>query len=169
MTTTADQVWALDTLPASSGVAGTDTLALLSAGVTVRATVSDLLGRVWPVGSVFTGVVATNPGTLLGFGTWAALATGRTLIGFDGAQTEFNAVEKTGGEKTHVLTVAEMPGHTHVQNLPSGQTGSQSSGTRDTSTTGSSADALSTASTGGGGAHNTLPPYLVVYFWKRTA
>src|SRR5688572_19805845 len=30
----------------------------------------------WPVGSVFLSVVATNPGTLLGFGTWAAIAAG---------------------------------------------------------------------------------------------
>lgn len=169
MGTTTSQVWAIDTLPASPGVAGTDTLSLLVAGVTYRATVTEVLGLAWPVGSVFTSVVATDPATLFGFGTWTALAPGRVLVGFDAAQTEFNAAEKTGGEKTHVLTVPEIPGHTHGQSLPSSQTGSQASGTRDTSTTGSTADALSTASAGGGGAHNNLQPFLTVFFWKRTA
>src|SRR5688572_6930180 len=37
----------------------------------------------WPVGSVFLSVVATDPATLLGFGTWAAIAAGRMLVGFN--------------------------------------------------------------------------------------
>src|SRR3990167_7209436 len=37
----------------------------------------------WPVGSVFLSVVSTNPATLLGFGTWAAFAAGRMLVGLD--------------------------------------------------------------------------------------
>jgi hypothetical protein len=133
------------------------------------ARVPTTVAAAWPVGSVFTSVVSTNPATLLGFGTWAAFATGRVLVGIDAGQTEFDVVKETGGAKTHTLSTAEIPSHAHVQNLPTSQTGSQSSGTRDTSTTGSAADALSTATTGGGGAHNNLQPYIVVYFWERTA
>ena len=58
-------------------------------------------GQAWPVGSVFIAVVSTNPATLLGYGTWAAFATGRTLVGIDAGQTEFDTVEETGGAKTH--------------------------------------------------------------------
>lgn len=129
----------------------------------------------WPIGSVFLSVVSTNPATLLGLGTWVQIAGGRMLVGQIGSDADFNTAEETGGEKTHVLTMPEIPSHTHVQQLPGGQTGNYASGTRDTSAGGTGgtpsalADALSTQATGGGGAHNNMPPYLVVYIWKRTA
>ena len=69
----------------------------------------------WPVGSVFTSLVATNPASLLGFGTWQAFGAGRVLVGIDAGQTEFDTVRETGGAKTHTLTTSEMPVHTHVQ------------------------------------------------------
>lgn len=76
----------------------------------------------WPVGSVFISVVSTNPATLLGFGTWAAFAAGRVLVGLDAAQTEFDAVEETGGSKTvsaagsvsaPVFTGSALAAHSH--------------------------------------------------------
>jgi microcystin-dependent protein len=69
----------------------------------------------YPVGSIYTSVVNTNPNTFFG-GTWVSFATGRTLVGVDTGQSEFNTVEKTGGAKTHTLTTNEMPSHTHTQN-----------------------------------------------------
>lgn len=138
----------------------------------------------FPVGSVFIAVVSTNPGTLLGYGTWSAFAAGRVLVGLDAGQTEFDTVEETGGEKTHTLTESEMPSHTHVQdphshveNQNSTTTGGLAGwGARDTSTNTSIATGYSTApttavnqSTGGGGAHNNLQPYITVHMWKRTA
>lgn len=137
----------------------------------------------WPVGSVFVSVLSTNPAQLLGFGAWTRIGKGRAVVGVDEADSDFDAAEKTGGAKTHTLSINEMPSHTHtqnahshVQNLPSAQTGGQASGTRDTSTNGSVADALSTANatatnqnTGGGAAHNNLQPFISLYLWKRTA
>lgn len=138
----------------------------------------------WPVGSVFISVVSTNPGTLLGFGTWAAFAAGRVLVGVDAGQVEFDTVEKTGGSKTHTLTVQEMPSHTHVQDahthtLPVGATDDTSApfdradaGTNANGANASTASGSTTAvnqSTGGGAAHNNLQPYLAVFMWKRTA
>lgn len=175
------------------------------------------MDQVWPVGSVFTAVVNTNPGTLLGVGTWAAFGAGRVLVGIDGAQTEFDTVEEVGGAKTHTLVASEMPSHTHVQNShnhtqdphthtqnshthPSiqvqGGTTAATTGTHimTSTATGGSSRAATTPeaanaatavnqnatatnqaatavnqSTGGDGAHNNLQPYIVVYFWKRTA
>lgn len=43
-------------------------------------------------------------------------AKGRVLVGLDAGQTEFDALAETGGAKTHQLTAAEMPSHTHTQN-----------------------------------------------------
>lgn len=157
-------------------------------------------GEAFPVGSVFMAVVSTNPATLLGYGTWAAFGAGRMPVGYNAADTDFDAAEKTGGAKTHTLTAAEMPAHTHTQNshnhtqdahthnfLPrSATTGSVSSivtGTLDTSSTISGANqphvqsAVATnqaatavnQNTGGGGAHQNMPPYITVYMWKRTA
>ena len=41
---------------------------------------------------------------------------GRVAVGRDSSQTEFDVLGKTGGAKTHTLTIAEMPSHTHTQN-----------------------------------------------------
>lgn len=38
---------------------------------------------------------------------------GRVPVGLDGGDTDFNEIGKTGGEKTHILTVDEMPKHSH--------------------------------------------------------
>lgn len=73
------------------------------------------LSTLWPVGSIFIGAVATSPASLLGFGTWAAFGAGRVLVGRDAAQVEFDTLKETGGSKTHTLTTAEMPAHSHTQ------------------------------------------------------
>jgi len=41
---------------------------------------------------------------------------GRIAVGLDAAQTEFDVLGETGGEKTHVLTTAELAAHAHTQN-----------------------------------------------------
>ena len=69
----------------------------------------------WPIGSVFTSVLSTNPADLLGFGTWAAVASGRVLVGLDSGQSEFDTSRETGGAKTHTLQASEIPSHTHIQ------------------------------------------------------
>ena len=124
----------------------------------------------FPVGSVFIAVVSTNPATLLGYGTWAAFAAGRVLVGIDAGQTEFDTVEETGGAKTHTLTSAEMPAHAHDEYNNSATTGGLVGwAAQDTSTNTASLTGYDTGSTGGGGAHNNLQPYIVVYMYKRTA
>lgn len=127
------------------------------------ATIHFLASTLYPVGSIYINAsVSTNPGTLLGFGTWTAYGAGRVIVGLDSGQTEFDTLDETGGAKTHTLTEAEMPAHTHTISHQAGdQDGSGSNG----SISGSS----STGSTGGGSAHNNLQPYIVAYMWKRTA
>jgi microcystin-dependent protein len=67
---------------------------------------------------VFIAVVNTNPGTLLGYGTWSAFAAGRMLVGFNAGDADFDTAEETGGAKTVTLTAAQsgLPQHTHTQN-----------------------------------------------------
>lgn len=38
---------------------------------------------------------------------------GRVGVGYDASQTDFNTLGETGGAKTHTLTQAEMPVHSH--------------------------------------------------------
>jgi hypothetical protein len=69
----------------------------------ITANVPDL-STLYPVGSVYINAsVSTNPGTLLGFGTWAAFGAGRVLVGLDAGDVDFDTVEETGGAKTHTL------------------------------------------------------------------
>lgn len=68
--------------------------------------------NLYPIGSIYISVIDVNPTNYFG-GTWEAFGTGRTLVGVDATQTEFNTVMKTRGEKTHKLTINEMPGHNH--------------------------------------------------------
>ena len=73
---------------------------------------TNIENKIYPVGSIYIGVSSTNPSTLFG-GTWEAFATGRTLVGYDSSDTDFNAVEKTGGAKTVTLAAANIPKHRH--------------------------------------------------------
>ena len=127
-----------------------------------------MLETVYPVGSIYINAgVATNPGTLLGFGTWTAFGTGRVIVGVDSSDTDFDAVRETGGSKTHTLTVDEIPSHTHSITVynesgsPDGDVGGDSSST--------SLGTVNTAATGGGSAHTIVQPYITAYMWRRTA
>ncbi len=127
-----------------------------------------LFTALYPVGSLyFNAVNGTNPGTLLGFGTWAAYCVGRVPVGLDATQGEFQFAEMTGGFKTHTLTVAELAAHTHSEVTVGWSSGVTATGGPEAGNFGSVGTA--TGSTGGGTAHNNLQPYQTVYIWKRTA
>ena len=130
---------------------------------TTQEILKEFVKSAYPVGSVYTSVVSTDPSTLFGFGTWSAFATGRTLVGIDTGQSEFNTVEETGGAKTHTLTTSEMPSHSHSVVVGGGS--SEGLTTSNYLAFGSASTGLA----GGDQAHNNLQPYIVVYFWKRTA
>ncbi len=128
---------------------------------------ANFLSLIYPIGSVYISVVATNPNTLFGFGTWAAFGAGRALVGLDAGQTEFDVVEETGGAKTHTLTIAEMPSHSHA--VPVSVAGSSAGHIQIGASPILDATSQNTGLSGGGTAHNNLQPYIVCYFWKRTA
>lgn len=56
-----------------------------------------------PVGGIHITTDPTDPATALGYGTWAAFATGRVIVGIDPSDPDFNTVEKTGGTKTQTF------------------------------------------------------------------
>ena len=125
-----------------------------------------MLETIYPVGSIYINAgVATNPGTLLGFGTWTAFGTGRTIVGVDSSDTDFDTVRETGGSKTHTLTVDEIPAHSHTVAASTNDSdeGGVSQGHTINTTN------VSTSSVGGGSAHTIVQPYITAYMWRRTA
>lgn len=145
--------------------------------VGLKLTKEQLGNLMYPVGSIYVSVVATNPTTFFG-GTWAAFGAGRTLVGIDSTQTEFDVVKETGGAKTHALSEAELAAHTHAQQYKAGTLGSGGNyyavptggmTIAEYSDTTFDATNVITGSTGSGTAHNNLQPYIVTYMWERTA
>ena len=122
--------WVSPYLPTSNAaMTGTPTAPTASSGtnttqVATTAFVQAALQALHPVGSVYINATNnTNPGTLLGFGTWVAFGAGRVPVGFDAGNALFDTAEETGGSAdaiavahTHTFsatTGTESAGHTH--------------------------------------------------------
>jgi len=169
-------VTGVPTIPTASAGTNTTQAASTAFVTTAVAAVSKAVinGHAYPVGSIYTSVVATNPATLLGVGTWAAFGEGKVLIGIDSGDTDFDTVNETGGSKTHTLTVNEMPSHKHHQGTGTGnsrqwRTDSDNNGDANWVSDSGEDSTRFTNYVGGGAAHSIVQPYIVVYMWKRTA
>jgi hypothetical protein len=146
---------------------------------------SALVGA-YPVGSIYmNATVATNPATLLGFGTWVAFGAGKVPIGLDAGDTDFDTIGETGGTKdaiipTHnhtAVTTSTDAGHQHgnlrYQRLEGGTGGANF--WVDVINTNTSVgyaqitSATTVANAGESATGKNLQPYVVVYMWKRTA
>lgn len=119
----------------------------------------------YPVGSIYLSTSSTKPGSLFG-GTWEQIKDVFLLSAGDTYSAGL-----TGGEATHTLTVEEMPAHAHDLrdlgiNWSSGPFQYLAQFTNEGSPKGR---AMTTYDTGGGKSHNNMPPYQVVYMWKRIA
>ena len=125
---------------------------------------SNLVDLVYPVGSYYWSSNSTSPSTLFG-GTWTQVKDRFVLAAGDSY-----SVNATGGEKTHTLTVNEMPGHSHEvwMEFRGGAEGLAFNSWIVAGGGGTSATVTS-ESRGGGQAHNNMPPYIVAFCWHRTA
>jgi hypothetical protein len=150
------------------------------------------LDSVYPIGSVYISANGANPNAIIG-GTWEEFATGRTLIGYDPSDDDLTETGMTGGEKTHVLTVEEMPSHNHSASTGGAGKHKHTVGYRkrqdaygkgtldamhwitgtastiETSEVANHSHTVTVESTGSGMAHNNMMPYITVRMWKRTA
>ena len=170
----------------------------LSATLTQIATVATVQS-LYPVGSLYLNASnATNPATLLGFGTWTSFGAGRMPVGFNAADPLFDTAEETGGSKD-----ATLVSHSHSGSTDTASLNGSLFATAFISTSGQfassgivSGSGLNSGYSGGGGSANSggtyninashshglttdtqgssatnanLPPYITVYMWKRTA
>ena len=132
------------------------------------------------VGDLYFSTDGTNPTIRLGYGTWEKYAKGHAIVGHHD-DTSSNTPDwlKTGGNTygsyNHVLSVNELPNHSHTayqsgdaNNVVSPSSGLNISGTTN-GFTGTVAAAGSIAGTGSNWAHNNVQPSIVVFVWKRTS
>lgn len=126
-----------------------------------------LLQIIFPVGSRYVTQENKNPNLILGFGTWERLK-GKVCLGLDEDDSNLNAVGKKGGEKTHTLTVVEMPSHSHSI-LTANGLGDQEWG-YEFNYSGKAAYHGALTYQGQSQPHNNMQPYEVVgYMWIRRA
>ncbi len=142
--------------------------------------INSILDKIYPIGCYFeTSDTNFDPNESL-IGTWTRDTDGRVLVSESNSLT----IGSTGGESTHTLTANEMPSHTHslyptgkgwvnsdantgrinLNHVPSGKY------VGIISTTGMNGWVFKGIDkTGGGEAHNNMPPYIVIARWHRTA
>ena len=167
-------------IPAAPTAAGGTNTTQLATTAFVQAA----LQAVYPVGSIYINAAsATNPATLLGFGTWTEFGAGRVLVGQNASDALFNTLEETGGSKdsivvshSHTASVYD-PGHSHgavADNdayAASGTTFKVDNQAAQTIYTNAAATGISVgiSTTGSSGTNANVQPYIVVKMWKRTA
>lgn len=128
----------------------------------------EVLNLMCPVGKVEIFYDNDDHSNYLGF-TWERTGIGKAIVGIDSSDADFNTIGKTGGEKTHTLTVYELPPKIPVNygNISGGTDIVISSSVVGTGGVKDGQTNMNISATGQ--AHNNLPPYQIFAIWKRTA
>lgn len=143
-----------------------DVTKLMGAFTSVTDLTKQLFLLMHRVGDIIFSTSDENPSTIYG-GTWVAWGKGQVPVGVDTSDSDFNTVEKTGGEKEHTLTVDEMPSHKHDFGQQFATTSNLSGSYGYYMIAGTQTDVIK--NTGGNQPHNNLQPYITCYMWKRIA
>jgi hypothetical protein len=162
-------------------------IAELAAEKATATSVAALIQGMYPIGALYISTLATNPATLLGFGTWSLFGNGRVLVGYDGGAFTNGAIGGSADavvpSHSHAFTGDALPGHSHTTPLPATWSAGNSGGITFTSGSAVGASGFNgvsnsisagtpsgTISTTGVSLTNAnLQPYIVVYMWRRSA
>ena len=173
---------------APTAIAGTNTTQLATTSFVQTALTSlnsqllAAISAIYPVGSIYSSTISTNPNTTLGFGTWTQFAAGRMMMGAGGAfspGTTGGSTDSAVVSHNHTATsIVTDPGHFHSGGMqlfsnPLGQNASGAPNFINNVNTGTAVTGISVATSistvGSSGTNANLPPYIVVYMWQRTA
>ena len=153
----------------------------LDDNTTLQSWMNNLLKTIYPVGAIYQSMNTTSPASLFG-GSWTQI-NGVFLL----SNSDSYEVNTTGGEEKVTLTVNTIPSHQHNNSSKGGSAlVLDSTGSETTAGflfdfenkydnwhklwDGNPKDRVgTTAYTGGGKAHNNMPPYLVCCMWKRVS
>lgn len=122
---------------------------------------------IYPVGSIYLAYNHTNPGTLFTGTKWT-----RIYGAFPWFTDGKGQIGLTGGEREVTLTIDEMPSHTHKDGTSNGEgvnTAIVTTGVTSAAVYFNETYGRTTTATGGGKAHNNMPPYIQISAWRRTA
>lgn len=119
-----------------------------------------VFNAIYPVGSIYLAYNHTNPGMLFPGTTWVRIEN--AFPWFTGAT---GTIGQTGGERTVTLTEEQIPAHNHGGTYTNAGTATK---THAWLASGGSAMAYDMVNTGGGEAHNNMPPYIQISAWRRT-
>lgn len=166
--------------------------------VNLTKTVNEYWKVVYPIGSIYISINNTSPAELFG-GTWTQitdtflLSSGTNTAGATGGEKEVVLTLNQAPAHTHTRGTMEITGKLRVfneydlnnanyQNHVGGAFSSEETWGTSTGLASGSKDAVrmhyftasnawtgETSSSGGGQAHNNMPPYLVVNMWKRVS
>lgn len=124
---------------------------LCNGAAVLRTTYPDLFALIGTTYGVGDGTTTFNLPNLLG----------KIPVGYNAGETEFNALGKTGGEKAHILTIPEIPAHSHDtsgNSVGSGYANQMVGGN------GGAFGTITTGPVGGGASHNNLQPYIALNY-----
>lgn len=124
----------------------------------------------FPVGYIYLSATEIDPSIYFG-GKWEQIKD-RFLL--TAGNTYKNGA--VGGESSHKLSLEEIPSHRHdnlygdngVRRGAGWGTGTTHTGTLNEMTN-NDWESLHTGYSGGSKAHNNMPPYIVIYAWKRVS
>ena len=136
----------------------------------------------YPIGSIYQSTEPTNPATFMG-GVWERFGNGRVLVGADEADADFNSANKTGGSKEHrhdsgtyeamigsvggdTGSLGFQAGNKNEERLKNSTATYRVSGTNIHS--GRNFNHF-TEVVGHSDGSSSLPPYVTIYRWRRTA
>ena len=124
-----------------------------------------IAGAIHPIGCIISIALAVNPRDLFGFGEWEFFGPGRVLVGYHPDDTDFDSVEETGGSKAHSHDLPFQFDGLLLKRIASFGTGASHAATNIWTGEYTSGTAAVEITDDG----SSLPPYIVVYRWKRIA
>ncbi len=132
----------------------------------------------YAVGDVHISEDKQNPKDKLGYGEWAIISRKRVLVGIDvppegdaayQPDQDFQTPGQEGGEKTHAITIDELPAHDHDRNLIGWQADGNTPNWHNGIQGGGGNSGLKTGKSGGDKPMSLMQSYYCVYIWRRTA